>query len=131
MEKRHGILTHLRMDAASLLGDANPFGDEAALEPLKEGEESGLEEYQAVLYHDALSPEVKPLIGSPGDETESARTRPGGSDDEGATMGDCAMIVTRAIRVNRCVEPLLPTHAQKGKCRQVLGQAGPDRRSNR
>jgi len=57
-------LSHLRMDAARLFGDANPFGDKAALEALKEGEESGLKEYQAVLRHDALSPEVKPLIGS-------------------------------------------------------------------
>jgi hypothetical protein len=45
-------------------GDANPFGDKAGLEALKEGEESGLKEYQAVLHHEALSPEVKPLIGS-------------------------------------------------------------------
>jgi hypothetical protein len=30
------------MDAATLFGDANPFGDKAALEALKEGEESGL-----------------------------------------------------------------------------------------
>lgn len=57
-------LSHLHMDAARLFGDANPFGDKAALEALKEGEESGLKEYQAVLHHDALSPEVKPLIGS-------------------------------------------------------------------
>jgi hypothetical protein len=57
-------LSPLRMDAASLFGDANPFGDKAALEALKEGEESGLKEYQAVLHHDVLSPEVKPLIGS-------------------------------------------------------------------
>jgi Domain of unknown function (DUF2383) len=57
-------LSHLRMDAARLFGDANPFGDKAALEALKEGEESGLKEYQAVLHHDVLSPEVKPLIGS-------------------------------------------------------------------
>jgi len=58
-------LSHLRMDAASLFGDAIPFGDKAAaLEALKEGEESGLKEYQAILHHDALSPEVKPLIGS-------------------------------------------------------------------
>lgn len=57
-------LSHLRMDAARLFGDANPFGDKAALEALKEGEESGLKEYQAVLHYDALSPEVKPLIGS-------------------------------------------------------------------
>ena len=35
-------LSHLRMDAATLFGDANPFGDKAALEALKEGEESGL-----------------------------------------------------------------------------------------
>jgi hypothetical protein len=56
-------LSHLRMDAASLFGDANPFGDKAALEALKEGEESGLKEYQAVLHHDTLSPAV-PLIGS-------------------------------------------------------------------
>ena len=57
-------LSHLRMDAASLFGDANSFGDKAALEALKEGEESGLKEYRAVLHHDVLSPEVKPLIGS-------------------------------------------------------------------
>ena len=57
-------VSHLRMDAARLFGDATPFGDKAALEALKEGEESGLKEYQAVLHHDALSPEVKPLIGS-------------------------------------------------------------------
>ncbi|MGH8563669.1 MAG: hypothetical protein ACREXW_06100 [Gammaproteobacteria bacterium] len=54
----------LRTDAASLFGDANPFGDKAALETLKESEESGLKEYQAVLHHQALSPEVKPLIRS-------------------------------------------------------------------
>jgi hypothetical protein len=57
-------VSHLRMGAARLFGDATPFGDKAALEALKEGEESGLKEYQAVLHHDALSPEVKPLIGS-------------------------------------------------------------------
>lgn len=57
-------LSHLRMDAASLFDDGNRFGDKAALETLKEGEESGLKEYQAVLHRDALSPEVKPLIGS-------------------------------------------------------------------
>ncbi len=57
-------LSHLHMDAASLFGDANPFRDKAALDTLKEGEESGLKEYQAVLHRDALSPEVKPLIGS-------------------------------------------------------------------
>ena len=57
-------LSPLRVDAASLFADANPFGDKAALEALKEGEESGLKEYQAVLHHDVLSPEVKPLIGS-------------------------------------------------------------------
>jgi hypothetical protein len=56
-------LSHLRM-AAILFGDANPFGDKAALEALKDDEESGLKEYQAVLHHDVLSPEVKPLIGS-------------------------------------------------------------------
>ncbi|MGH9892485.1 MAG: hypothetical protein ACREA0_10965 [bacterium] len=55
--------SHLRTDAARLFGDANPFGDKAALETLKESEESGLKEYQAVL-HQALSPEVKPLIRS-------------------------------------------------------------------
>lgn len=54
---------HLRMDAAGMFGDVNLFGDKAALKALKEGEESGLKEYQAVLRHDALSPEVKPLIG--------------------------------------------------------------------
>jgi Domain of unknown function (DUF2383) len=62
--KAWNSLSHLRMDAATLFGDANPFADKAALEALKEGEESGLKEYQAVLHHDALSPEVKPLIGS-------------------------------------------------------------------
>lgn len=51
------------MDAASLFDDGNRFGDKAALEALKEGEESGLKEYQAVLHRAALSPEVKPLIG--------------------------------------------------------------------
>ena len=54
--------SHRRMDAARLLGDINRFGDKAALEALKEGEESGLKEYQAVLHHQALPPEVKPLI---------------------------------------------------------------------
>jgi hypothetical protein len=47
-----------------LFGDANPFRDKVALEGLKEGEESGLKEYQAVLHRGALAPEVKPLIGS-------------------------------------------------------------------
>ncbi|MGH8585489.1 MAG: hypothetical protein ACREWE_04675 [Gammaproteobacteria bacterium] len=47
-------VSHLHMDAR-LFGDANPFGDKAALEALKEGEESGLKEYQAVLHHEALS----------------------------------------------------------------------------
>lgn len=56
--------SHLRTDAARLFGDANPFGDKPALETLKESEESGLKEYQAVLHHQALSPEVKPLIRS-------------------------------------------------------------------
>ncbi len=55
---------HRRMDTARLFDDVDRFGDKAALEALKEGEESGLKEYQAVLYHDALSPEVKPLIRS-------------------------------------------------------------------
>ncbi len=57
-------LSHLRTDAARPFGDANPFGHKAALEALKEGEESGLKEYQAVLHHDALPSAVKPLIGS-------------------------------------------------------------------
>ena len=56
--------SHRRMDAASLLGNVNRFGDKAALEALKEAEESGLKEYQAALHHQALSPEVKPLIRS-------------------------------------------------------------------
>ncbi|MGQ0594727.1 MAG: DUF2383 domain-containing protein [Gammaproteobacteria bacterium] len=56
--------SHRRMDAARLFGDVNRFGDKAALEVLKEGEETGLKEYQAVLHHRALSPEVKSLIKS-------------------------------------------------------------------
>jgi len=62
--KAWNSLSHLRMDAPTRFGDANRFGDKAALEALKEGEESGLKEYQAVLHHEALSPAVKPLIGS-------------------------------------------------------------------
>jgi uncharacterized protein (TIGR02284 family) len=61
--KARDSVSHLRM-YVRLFGDANPFGDKGALEALKEGEESGLKEYQAVLHHEALSPEVKPLIGS-------------------------------------------------------------------
>lgn len=56
--------SHRRMDAGRLLGDVNRFGDKAALEALKEGEESGLKEYQAGLHHQTLPPEVKPLIRS-------------------------------------------------------------------
>jgi hypothetical protein len=59
-----GSWSNLRVDAARLFGDVNLFGDKAALEALKEGEESALKEYQAVIHHRALSPEVKPLIRS-------------------------------------------------------------------
>ncbi|MDQ3583676.1 MAG: hypothetical protein M3495_19655, partial [Pseudomonadota bacterium] len=52
------------MDAARLFGDGNLFDDKGALEALKEGEERGLKEYQAILHDQALSPEVKPLIRS-------------------------------------------------------------------
>ena len=55
--------SHRRMDAVRL-HDVNRFGDKAALEALKEGEENGLKEYQAVLHHQTLPPEVKPLIRS-------------------------------------------------------------------
>jgi hypothetical protein len=56
--------SHRRMDAARLFGDVNQVGDKVALEVLKKGEESGLKKYQAALHHDALSPEVEPLIRS-------------------------------------------------------------------
>jgi len=61
--KERDSWSHRRMDAARLLGDVNRFGDKAALEALKEGEESGLKEYQTVLHH-PLPPEVKPLLRS-------------------------------------------------------------------
>ncbi len=54
--------SHLRMDAVRFMGDAGRGGDKAALEALKEGEESGLEDYRAVLHDRALPPEIKPLI---------------------------------------------------------------------
>ncbi len=47
-----------------VMGTAKFFGDKAALKALKEGEESGLKEYQEVLNDTATPGEVKPLINS-------------------------------------------------------------------
>lgn len=74
-----------------LFGDANPFGDKVALEALKEGEESGLKEYQAVLHHGALSAEVKPLIGSLETKQQAHVRALEDLMDERVTIGDCAI----------------------------------------
>lgn len=44
-----------------VMGTAQLFGDKAALKALKEGEESGLEEYESVLNDTAISQDVKAL----------------------------------------------------------------------
>lgn len=44
-----------------VMGTAQLFGDKAALKALKEGEESGLEEYESVLSDTAISQDVKAL----------------------------------------------------------------------
>jgi uncharacterized protein (TIGR02284 family) len=47
-----------------VMGTAKLMGDKAALKALKEGEESGLKEYQEVLEHTDTPSEVKPVINS-------------------------------------------------------------------
>jgi uncharacterized protein (TIGR02284 family) len=47
-----------------VMGTAKLMGDKAALKALKEGEESGLKEYQEVLQDTDTPPEVKPVINS-------------------------------------------------------------------
>jgi uncharacterized protein (TIGR02284 family) len=47
-----------------VMGTAKLLGDKAALKALKEGEESGLKEYQEALQDPDTSSEVKPVINS-------------------------------------------------------------------
>jgi uncharacterized protein (TIGR02284 family) len=47
-----------------VMGAAKLMGDKAALKALKEGEESGLKEYQEVLQDTTTPPEVKTVINS-------------------------------------------------------------------
>jgi uncharacterized protein (TIGR02284 family) len=47
-----------------VMATAKLFGDKAALKALKEGEESGLQEYQEVLQDTDTPTEVKPVINS-------------------------------------------------------------------
>jgi len=46
------------------MGSAKLLGEETALETLKEGEESGVEDYQECLREGDLSPEAKSLVQS-------------------------------------------------------------------
>jgi len=127
--------SHLRIDAAKLFGDVNLFeykDDKGAIEALKEGEESGLKEYQAILHDQALSPEVKPLIRSLKTK-QQARIR--ALDDLMMSVdhrGVCHDRHARYPASDRASDRVaIPPHVQKGGRLQVVAQAGPNREFDR